>query len=1108
MEKRILFLSLCSLFALFILAGGALAAKKSAEKISVSVVLPKVDVVPPPEAYVGRPTPLMYEATNQPNCDDIDPECGVTVIQHDQWGSTYYDYQQNGSMGRMIAVGPGGYKHMIFHETRGPYSNTTYPRYVTYNCKDPLNNWLDPIRIDGGTDINAGYANIGVLHNGRAVVIYHRSFPPAPAYHWATTLALGDKGGICSGSFIDKYDVPDWLGSAENGMWPKMGIVYDSQDTDYIHIGMTESTPWGDNFRLGYVRCHLIHGDTLLCETPTGQSGVVSPIKVVPNVPGCGTSCPIAYFGECEAPGVPPGEYPNTISLVVATSPVSQKVAIVFTNKRESGANPLNNDVFYFESTNNGIEWFPQFGGTWPPTQVNGMLHNITNYPTNATERAYMDVAACYDYNDNLHIVWNGCYYDSVEGYATYDANLYHWSQATGISLVAPGYWDGTRPGDNNRNISKMSISAINPIYHPDSVYLFVITWTQFNPGDTSRSGWGNGDIYAAVSNDGGQFWTPGFNLTNTQTPNCLPGTCLSEHWSSLAENMYNGDLHIEYVCDRDAGGVVIQPIPEGTWTDNPLMYLHVTCPLLIACCRISYTVVDPPSWTTPPIKVPPGGSRHIEFQLKGRGDLGGNYQVTSNHPKVQITSNPSGHLSPGQTKTVEGLVQYAGEEFINGIITIRYCIGTADEDSVELPLYAVCSDDYYECKSNSATTIEKDNDILKLWVCANTEKRVWDKRIHPEDKQKVIFSGGVIVATTAGNDTVVGRQDYKDTRTGARDTLNVVEGYDYYDTLCHIQKIHVEKTYIWFPPVMPQPPKWWWININKEIILFHDRPNHTCPDWKKEQVIKYVWIEWGRPPLWWPDPGTYSGHQDIYLGVFSDVDAPFDTGCNGCNTAGYDYTRQMVWQHGYNAGQHPEYVDHYVGLALTDTSGAMVEPFGCQDVLSEQYLYPQDGWGWKEGELYQLAATSGVNIDHPDSVADRTVVLTVAKIPTGTDTTLQSEFILIEASIQGNPGTGLAQLQTHIDDTRNTLIPELQNLGLFSKNFPICGDLTDDGMVDASDIVYLLNYLFVHGPQPPWPMSRADVTNEGEVDAGDLVYLLNYLFVNGPEPHCSGFGR
>jgi hypothetical protein len=61
-------------------------------------------------------------------------------------------------------------------------------------------------------------------------------------------------------------------------------------------------------------------------------------------------------------------------------------------------------------------------------------------------------------------------------------------------------------------------------------------------------------------------------------------------------------------------------------------------------------------------------------------------------------------------------------------------------------------------------------------------------------------------------------------------------------------------------------------------------------------------------------------------------------------------------------------------------------------------------------------------------------------------------------------------------------------------------GDATADGIVDASDLVYLLNYLFTNGPEPI-PLEAGDVTCDGIVDASDVVYLLNYLFVHGPLP-------
>jgi hypothetical protein len=64
-----------------------------------------------------------------------------------------------------------------------------------------------------------------------------------------------------------------------------------------------------------------------------------------------------------------------------------------------------------------------------------------------------------------------------------------------------------------------------------------------------------------------------------------------------------------------------------------------------------------------------------------------------------------------------------------------------------------------------------------------------------------------------------------------------------------------------------------------------------------------------------------------------------------------------------------------------------------------------------------------------------------------------------------------------------------------------ICGDVTGDGSVDASDLIFVLNYLFAHGPVLPWP--AGDVNSDGTVDASDLIYLLNYLFAHGPEPAC-----
>jgi parallel beta-helix repeat protein len=63
-----------------------------------------------------------------------------------------------------------------------------------------------------------------------------------------------------------------------------------------------------------------------------------------------------------------------------------------------------------------------------------------------------------------------------------------------------------------------------------------------------------------------------------------------------------------------------------------------------------------------------------------------------------------------------------------------------------------------------------------------------------------------------------------------------------------------------------------------------------------------------------------------------------------------------------------------------------------------------------------------------------------------------------------------------------------------------VCGDATGNGIVDIGDVVYLINYLFIHGPAPV-PLAAGDATFDGVVDVSDVVYLINYLFVGGPAP-------
>ena len=67
-----------------------------------------------------------------------------------------------------------------------------------------------------------------------------------------------------------------------------------------------------------------------------------------------------------------------------------------------------------------------------------------------------------------------------------------------------------------------------------------------------------------------------------------------------------------------------------------------------------------------------------------------------------------------------------------------------------------------------------------------------------------------------------------------------------------------------------------------------------------------------------------------------------------------------------------------------------------------------------------------------------------------------------------------------------------------------ICGDIDGNGVgPDIADLVYLVNYMFNGGPEPP-VIEACDVDGNGVgPDIADLVYLVNYMFNGGPALQC-----
>jgi hypothetical protein len=61
-------------------------------------------------------------------------------------------------------------------------------------------------------------------------------------------------------------------------------------------------------------------------------------------------------------------------------------------------------------------------------------------------------------------------------------------------------------------------------------------------------------------------------------------------------------------------------------------------------------------------------------------------------------------------------------------------------------------------------------------------------------------------------------------------------------------------------------------------------------------------------------------------------------------------------------------------------------------------------------------------------------------------------------------------------------------------------GDADGNGVVEVSDAVFLVRYIFEGGPAPRL-LGLGDADCNGVIEASDVVYLVNYIFDNGPAP-------
>ncbi|MFN3821948.1 MAG: hypothetical protein ACK4OO_06400, partial [bacterium] len=402
-------------------------------------------------------------------------------------GTTWYDYQSNGTLTKLIAVDDDGGVHIVW--TNGLNNDWAQgERHTFYNyVVDGEPQFDDGVAVDNLP--RGGFCNIAYSPIWGAVPFFHATVDGAIWTHFAIDEELG------RGEFT--LVRPPRLEDGNEYIWPR-GTV-DRQGRVHV-IARMRNDP-GTPVNLEYVRAVFNEEDE---EWQFTQPRNIRPMKG------------LAY--------------------AVVASPVSDKVAIIFPapaypegeNARWNGAvnePAANNNLLVYESPNG--EDFP-----WnQPLNATRVLRPNPNADRNSpfyqgdTLRPYMFVDGCYDYEDNLHIVfssivlWEQVDPNANPGYVAgrYDEKrnfVWHWDRESDeISLVASGRYDtdGTvGPWRQNISFPSIGVDEDNRLYCVFTMYP--------TRGDRAANGNVSGEIYATVSVDGGKTWSVTVNLTDTHS--------------------------------------------------------------------------------------------------------------------------------------------------------------------------------------------------------------------------------------------------------------------------------------------------------------------------------------------------------------------------------------------------------------------------------------------------------------------------------------------------------------------------------------------------------------------------------------------------------------
>ena len=891
----------------------------------------------------------------------------------DTVGSTYYEYQKNGSMGRQIAwiYEPSkSYVHFAWMCRQEIGAN----RRIRYNARSAAGTdiWSAGNGITGGVEIsgiNGGYVTLDVTNGGFAVASFHEG-PSSSLY----TTRVGQQASLGTGSF--SMSVAPGPPAPHNRINCE-GILsgsYESQSTyiwptvdwqnvngnDVRHVVATESTPEAADPADGIHS--LVYYRVQNGKFDHDGDGIAE------HSDSCGM-----FIDSSRAIGV-----------IVQSDPLSDRVAIVWLRSIYAPEDPQNSlcsafvafqhDIMYMESSDGGVNW--------------GAPVNITDYSQGGTldmdeihYTAFNEVSALYDNRGFLHIVWTTPNKDLADDpcQPLIASIIWHWSSEFSPGQNIAKVIDATDPrgfcskgtGANLGAVSKPNISQC--AVGTDT--LLYVSFVRFgvvrvgasgqNCGDCSAGGYANGDIMVTASATHGNTWGPdsdpsvldhdtlttagtgipvnqgiAVDVTNTWTNNCAAGACHSENWPSMAERSVDF-LHIFYVDDTDAGGFIND---EGTETRGIIKYLRYHCFSPKTTFDYSVTPTDAtmhiaPSGSVPSDQCTIGKVDTVDVTITNLGNVPITYSATESAPWLTLI-NGSGTITAGINttatfKVVAGPYATAGSYSTVVQVVIDNAQGPETETvNINVDLGVVCK--YFAPESVLLSTFCWS---VGVWNAPRAGLQSDDKHGNMYwfvDTIAPMYDEGIII--TMANDTT--------------DTwFSLFDGSDSNASFVLLDSLTVasDTAYEYAHGMFTNPTD---SCIRGEIEYYVPIHPEAC-----------VLIE--RVKL------CNACNHDVTIHVGEGIDWDIPDGSDGVeNRSGIDASRQMVYQYGPAGGAEEDY---YGGASF------------CQPIVGAIAL-ENDTWVHKNSGYVPakigglLARHTGFVASHPDSIEDLSTLQVVAQ--------------------------------------------------------------------------------------------------------------------------------